>query len=103
MISFEKAQQIALENTRILETAMVPIAEASGMVLSEDIISREDIPGADISKIGGFAIRSADVINSDQRSPVDLILDGSVRAGCCWKQLVEAGHAVMVEIYGFQC
>lgn len=97
MISFEKAQQIVLDNTQILETVNVPIVESLGMVLSENIVSKEDIPSADIARIGGFAIRSADVVSSDQRSPVPLILDGSVKVGCCWEKLVESGHAVMLE------
>ncbi len=97
MISFEKAQQIVLDNTEILESVKMPIVESLGMVLAEDIISQEDIPCADIARIGGFAIRSADAVSSDQRSPVALILDGSVRAGCCWKKIVQSGHAVMLE------
>jgi len=97
MISFEKAQQIVLDHTAILESVKLPVVDAKGMVLAEDIISQEDIPSADIAKIGGFAIRSADVIKSDQRSPVPLILDGNVKAGSRWKKIVKSGHAVMVE------
>jgi len=97
MISFEKAQQIVLDHTEILESVKLPVVDAYGMVLAEDIISNEDIPSADIAKIGGFAIRSADVVKSDQRSPVALILDGNITAGNNWKKVVKSGHAVMVE------
>jgi molybdopterin molybdotransferase len=97
MISFEKAQQIVLDHTGILDPVRIPIAESQGMVLAEDIVSGEDIPCADIARIGGFAIRSMDALKSDQRSPVSLVLDGAIKAGCCWKKVVESGHAVMVE------
>ncbi len=44
MITVEKALQVVLDHTRILEPTSVPILQAIGMVLAEDIISSEDIP-----------------------------------------------------------
>lgn len=97
MISFEMAQQIVLDKIDVLESYMIPVIESHGMVLAEDVVATDDIPCADMAKINGFAIRSADVINSAQRSPTALILDGDIKAGECWKKIVESGHAVMVE------
>ena len=97
MISFEMAQQIVLDKIDVLESHLIPVIESHGMVLAEDIMATDDIPCSDTSKINGFAIRSADVINSAQRTPTPLILDGDIKAGECWKKIVESGHAVMVE------
>ena len=97
MISFEKAQQIVLDHIDILEPERIPVIESIGMTLAEDIVSGFDIPPADMAKIGGFAIRSADATNSGQRTPASLIIDGDVKAGDNWQEVVKSGHAVRVE------
>lgn len=97
MISFEMAQQIILEKIEALEPLSIPVVDSQGMVLAEDMIAKDDIPCTDTAKINGFAIRSADVINSSQRTPASLVIDGDIKAGECWKEIVESGHAVMVE------
>jgi molybdopterin molybdotransferase len=97
MISFELAQQIVLEKIEVLEPLSIPVVDSNGMVLAEDIMAQDDIPSADTAKINGFAIRSVDVVNSSQRTPASLVIDGDLRAGEFWKDIVKSGHAVMVE------
>lgn len=97
MISFEKAQQIVLDHTKVLEPVKVPVMESVGMVLADDVISGFDIPSADMAKIGGFAIKSMDAINSGQRNPASLIIDGDIKAGDKWNYVVKSGHAIRVE------
>jgi molybdopterin molybdotransferase len=98
MISFEKAQQIVLDNTEVLETVSVALSESKGMVLAERLISEIDIPSFDIAAINGFAVRSSDVNGAAQRKPVTLILDGEIGAGEKWEGIVQSGHAVKVEL-----
>jgi molybdopterin molybdotransferase len=97
MISFELAQQIVLEKIEVLEPLSIPVVDSNGMVLAEDIMAQDDIPSADTAKINGFAIRSVDVVNSSQRTPASLVIDGDLKAGEFWKDIVKSGHAVMVE------
>lgn len=96
MITVEKALQIVLDHARILEPTNVPILQAIGMVLAEDIVSSEDIPPYDVATIEGFALRSADIVNSDRTRPTTLILDGEVKAGDRWDRVIQSGHALKV-------
>lgn len=96
MITVEKALQIVLDHTRILEPTSVPILQAIGMVLAEDIISSEDIPPYDMATIEGFALRSANIASSDRSRPTTLILDGELKAGDHWDNIIESGHALKV-------
>ncbi len=47
MISFEEALRIALEIAHALEARRVPLAEAGGLVLAEDVSSATDLPPFD--------------------------------------------------------
>jgi len=98
MITFEKAQQIVLDNTTVLETVSVKLSESKGLVLAEQLNSDIDIPSFDIAAINGFAVRSSDVQAAGQRKPVTLILDGEISAGEKWDGIVASGHAVKVEL-----
>jgi len=96
MISADKALQIILDNTRVLETGKIPLLDSIDLVLAEDIIAREDYPPFDKSIIDGFAARSADITASDRGKPTILILDGESRVGAAWGKPVKPGHAVKV-------
>ncbi len=96
MITVEKALQIVLDHTRILEPTNVPILQAMGMVLAEDIVSSEDIPPYDTATIEGFALRSANIANSDRSRPTTLVLDGEVKVGVRWEHIIQSGHALKV-------
>jgi molybdopterin molybdotransferase len=96
MISVERALQIVLENTPILDTAKVPILDARYMALAEDITSEDDIPPFDMAMVDGFAVRTDDVTKASQANPVALKLDGEVKVGCSWKEVMQAGHALKI-------
>jgi molybdopterin molybdotransferase len=66
------------------------------MVLAEDIISQDDIPPFDMAIIDGFALRSEDIVRSSQSSPTTLKLDGEVKVGCSWKDILQAGHSIKI-------
>ncbi len=96
MISVDKALQIVLENTPVLDTISVPTLEARYMALAQDVISDDDIPSFDMAMIDGFAVRSEDVAKSFDTSPVTLKLDGEVKVGCPWKEIMQPGHALKI-------
>jgi molybdopterin molybdotransferase len=96
MISVEKALQIVLESTPVLDTIRVPILEARSMALAEDIISHDDIPSFDMAMVDGFAVRNDDVNKTSQGNPVTLKLDGEVKVGCPWKETMQSGHAIRI-------
>jgi molybdopterin molybdotransferase len=96
MISVEKALQIVLENTPVLNTVSVPIIEARNMVLAEDLYSTDDIPPFNVAVIDGFAVLNEDISKASPNVPIILKLDGEVKVGCPWTEVVQPGHAVKV-------
>jgi molybdopterin molybdotransferase len=46
--------------SRALPGEEVPLSEAGGRILSREIVAARDLPGADISMMDGYALRSAD-------------------------------------------
>ncbi|MFW6125142.1 MAG: hypothetical protein ACOC46_03250, partial [Pirellulales bacterium] len=57
-----------------LGTESVPLAEALGRVLAEDVVARCDVPGFDRSNVDGFAIQAADTAGAMEESPRQLEL-----------------------------
>ncbi len=96
MITVEKALQIVLENTPVLNTISIPIIEARNMVLAEDLISSDDMPPFDMSLIDGFAVISSEIARASQGTPVMLKLDGDVKVGSPWPNMIQPGHALKI-------
>ncbi len=61
MISVEEAQRLVLEHTAFLPAVDVPLADALGCVLDEEITSDVDSPPHDKSVVDGYAVKSADM------------------------------------------
>lgn len=96
MISVDKALQIIMENTRVLEPERIPVLDSLGKVLSEDVVAAEDYPPFDKSAIDGFALKGADIARCERARPVELILDGDIRVGEAWEDEIRLGHAIKV-------
>lgn len=84
-----------------LESERVPLAEALGRVLAEDVRSSVDVPGFDRSNMDGFAVRAADTFGASEEEPVRLRLNDEVLAtGIAPKLAVEAGTATAIATGG---
>jgi molybdopterin molybdotransferase len=59
----------------------VPLAQAFGRYLSQDIRAAFDSPPFDNSAMDGYAVRAADVADAGPTSPVRLAIRGESRAG----------------------
>jgi len=55
-----EAHRLVLERVTVLGAEQVPIGEAAGRVLAEDLIGLEDLPAWPSSAVDGYAIRSVD-------------------------------------------
>ncbi len=62
---------------------MVPIENALGRVLAEDLVSRVNIPSYNRSAMDGYAVAAKDTFGSSQTSPVLLNLVNRVDMGTC--------------------
>jgi molybdopterin molybdotransferase len=93
MTSADQALEIVLANVAALGVERVPILEALGRVLAEEIRSPRDIPGFDNSAMDGYAVRAADVASASESSPVKLRVIETVAAGAMPKLTLEPGQA----------
>lgn len=81
LISVAEARQRLLESFSAVETESVPLTQAAGRVLAEDVIAGFDLPFFANSSMDGFAVRSADVVASRPDHPVVLSVVADVAAG----------------------
>ena len=70
-----------LERVSPLGTEQVPLGEAFGRVLGQDVESVDAVPGFDNSAMDGFALRAADTAGASSGSPATLSVVDESRAG----------------------
>jgi putative molybdopterin biosynthesis protein len=79
----------------------VPLAEALGRVLAEDLVSPVDVPPFDRSGVDGFAVRAADAAAARDGAPVILALNPeTIACGTAPTLPVEPGTATPIATGG---
>jgi molybdopterin molybdotransferase len=79
-----------------IDTEMVPLAEALGRVLSEDVVSTVALPPWDNSSMDGFAVHAADVRGATADRPITLRVVETVAAGQRSVRILQRGDAVRI-------
>lgn len=92
MIKFEEALKRILENTLTLPARKIPIQEAVGMILQEDIRSGIEMPPFDKSAMDGYAVNSLDT----KECPVRLKCLGLIQAGDVFTKRLKRGECVKI-------
>src|SRR5437660_8390115 len=92
MIAVAEALRILLDQTTHLNSESVPLADARGRILGEDIVADSELPPFDRSQMDGYAVRAADV----QVAPARLPIAGESAAGRGWHQEMHTGQAVRI-------
>jgi molybdopterin molybdotransferase len=87
-----EALQRILASAAPLPIENVPLDDALGLVLAEDLVARRTQPPAAVSAMDGYAVRAADVANP----PVTLTLIGEVAAGHPFDGEVRQGEAARI-------
>ncbi len=81
-LSFADVKKLLNEHFKFIpKIEELPIIEADGRVLAEDIYSGIDVPHFNRSMRDGFAVRSEDTFNADEEAPVILKVIGNISAG----------------------
>jgi molybdopterin molybdotransferase len=88
LISIEEGRRRVLEAVRALDTEGVPLAEACGRVLAEDLRSSVDVPPFDSSAMDGYALVAGPA--------AELEVIGESRAGRPSERPVAPGVAVRI-------
>jgi len=96
--SIETAREKLISSVRDWITAreLLPIGEALGKVLAEDVISPCDIPSFCRSTVDGYAVLSGDTAAASDSIPVLLTVKGQVEIGQYTS--LSIGHGECVEI-----
>ena len=79
--------------TAVTEVETVPIRDALGRVLAQEIVPPINVPGHDNSAMDGWAVRSSDLSSSQENLLKEI---GSAYAGRPFEQKVGAGECVRV-------
>lgn len=89
VLSIDDARTAVLEAVSPLQAEDVPVSDASGRVLAEDVLATADVPGFDNSAMDGFAALPG---------PSDRVLDviGESRAGTPFTGEVGPGEAIRI-------
>jgi molybdopterin molybdotransferase len=95
-VEVEAAHRIVLAATRPSPAESVPLDQALGRVLAEDVRAAADVPGFSSSAMDGFAVRAADTAAGGEEQPVRLRLVGESRAGRPARQALAAGEAIAI-------
>jgi molybdopterin molybdotransferase len=84
----------------VKDTVTLPLPQARGLVLAEDYIAPEDVPGFDRSTVDGYAVKAEDTYGSSESSPQFLEVIGEIKMGEEAVQPVNRGQAVSIPTGG---
>jgi molybdopterin molybdotransferase len=93
LLSPEQAQQLVLEHIQPLGAERVPLFEALGRVLAEDIAARHHSPPHDNSAMDGYALRHVDIALASAAKPALLEVVEDIPAGRVPAKSVGPGQA----------
>src|SRR6476619_8012321 len=96
LLEIEDARARVLDQVPAPEAETVPLREAAGRVLAEDVVAPEPVPAFDNSAMDGYAVRAADTKAAGPESPVGLRLGGESRAGRPAESAVGEGEAIAI-------
>lgn len=92
MLSVEEAQSLVMAEVVAAASETVPLEDAHGRVLREDVHAAYDNPPADNSGMDGYAVRAEDIASV----PVSLPVRGDIPAGHPSSRALEPGTAMRI-------
>jgi molybdopterin molybdotransferase len=81
LVPVEEARDRILSAVSPLGSLQVPLTEAYGCVLAEDVVADHDMPDFASSAMDGFAVRSSDIAGASPDQPVELKIVGRALIG----------------------
>ncbi len=92
---YRKAFELMLDDIREIEgTKEVPLSEAYGRVLAEDIVSPVNSPPFSRAAVDGYAVRAEDTFQAREYSPVELEVIDEITAGMESQSVIVPGKAI---------
>ena len=96
LTSIEDARSRVLAEASPLPAETVPLRDAVGSVLAEDIIASHSVPPFDNSGMDGYAVRAADLVDATPESPARLLIAETIPAGYVATRSLAAGEAARI-------
>lgn len=96
LISYSDARDLLLRLTAPVDTEQVPLEDAAGRILAQEVSARENVPPFDRSPYDGYAFRAADTASASPDSPVTLKILEEIPAGGVSHCPVTEGCAVKI-------
>ena len=96
LVPVEKHQLDTLAAIRPLRPLWLPLDEAEGGVLAEDVLADTPLPPFDNSAMDGYAVRAADLAGATAEAPVTLPVRGEIAAGDTGSYRVEPGSCLRI-------
>ncbi|MBC8101732.1 MAG: molybdopterin molybdotransferase MoeA [Cytophagales bacterium] len=81
MLSYDEALERVLSAAVPLPPEEVPLAEARGRAVSQDVFAPLALPSFDNSAVDGFAVRALDTTGASPQTPVRLMVGETISAG----------------------
>lgn len=96
MLRVEEAREVVLHHAPPRRIVRLPLMEALGLILAEDLTSPEALPPFPRSGMDGYALHSADTQSATHEEPVVLPLSGVIPAGHPLSEALPAGRCVSI-------
>ncbi|MGZ8606298.1 MAG: molybdopterin molybdotransferase MoeA [Actinomycetota bacterium] len=96
LVPVEEARERVLSQIKPLQPLELPLQEAEGCVLAQDVVASADIPDFASSAMDGFAVRSSDVAGAKPAAPVELRVVGRALIGQRPEATVGGGESVRI-------
>ena len=95
-LTVEQARERILAHVSALPVVDLPLLQALGLTLAEDLYAPFDIPPLANSGMDGYAVRAEDINAAGEASPASLRLIGEIAAGYVPTETVVAGTAMRI-------
>ncbi|MCD6020747.1 MAG: Molybdopterin biosynthesis protein MoeA [Actinomycetia bacterium] len=96
LLAVEEARERVLGAIHPLAPLRLPLTDAYGCVVSEDVVATHDLPEFASSAMDGFAVRASDVADATPSQPADLKIVGRALIGHEPEGTVGAGEAMHI-------
>ncbi len=96
LVPLEAVQGEILAGVRPLDPVVVPLADALGLVLVDNVVTTGPVPPFANTAMDGYALRAADTHGASPGQPVRLHVAGTLPAGRAPDRAVGAGEAIRI-------
>jgi len=97
LLSFEDALSLVMSNVQpISRTETLPLDELKGRVISENVVSKIDVPSFNRAAMDGYAVIASDTYGASESGPRTLRLAAEVHAGDFAGRELQRGECAQV-------